>query len=88
MNKGLWHCPQSGALRRCSEATRLVVWQWGQTMCSASDMAGSTVQQGAHRRKAERCGPKEDAAGKRGFKTLWQGAPGSAGAALHGATPL
>ncbi|MNV53422.1 hypothetical protein D3C71_1455680 [compost metagenome] len=38
-NKGLWHLPQSGAWARSASCTRLVVWQWGQTICRASVMA-------------------------------------------------
>ena len=37
-NRGRWHWPQSGALPRSALCTRLVVWQWGQTMCRASVM--------------------------------------------------
>ena len=33
LNSGCLHCPQSGALASWSARTRLVVWQWGQTMC-------------------------------------------------------
>jgi hypothetical protein len=32
VNKGSWHLPQSGAWARAVAATRLVVWQWGQTI--------------------------------------------------------
>ncbi len=35
-NSGWWHLPQSGASLSWAAATRLVVWQWGQTMCSGS----------------------------------------------------
>ena len=33
VNSGCLHCPESGALASWSARTRLVVWQWGQTMC-------------------------------------------------------
>ena len=36
VNSGCLHCPQSGALASWSARTRLVVWQWGQTMCRDS----------------------------------------------------
>ena len=44
VNRGWWHLPQSGAAERSALAMRLVVWQWGQTMCrDAVDMRRAPV---------------------------------------------